>query len=141
MKLYVNGAVEAPTGYVATGFVKNVDAFAENGQCDEVVSPDMLNYIHFSTAEDFIVHLAKKVKHGGLLVLGGKDPIEVSKMLVRGDFNFIEYNRIMYGDANARPLANTMTINAVVNTLTLNGFKIMKKRLDGYTFTVEAKRL
>lgn len=141
MKLYVNATVPPQPGYISTGFVKNVDSFAENGQCDEVVSPDMLNFIHFSLAEDFILHLAKKVKHGGTISLSGRDPVEISKMLTRGEFNFIEFNRVIYGDANSRPIENTMTINSIVNILKSQGFKILKKRLDGYVFTVEAQRL
>lgn len=141
MKLCVNAVVESPTGFKATGFARNVDAFADDGECDVVLSNDMLNYVHFSDAERFITHLAKKVRHEGTIVLGAKCPIEICKMLLRGDFNFTEFNRIIYGDTDGQPLEGTITINAVVNILQQNGFKIMKKRLEGYDFTVEAVRL
>jgi hypothetical protein len=141
MKLCLNVNDEVLTGYNNLGFLRNVDAYAEDGECDEILSTDILSYIHYSKVEDFIRHLAKKVKRGGKIILGGNDCVEISKMFFRGDFNIAEYNRITFGDANSRQKENAITIPVVVDVLQSMNFKIMKKRIDNYQFVVEAVRL
>ena len=121
-------------------FVKSLDAFAENGECEEILASNILEYIPFPNIEQFILHLASKVAHGGKITVCGIDYVEVCKMAIRQDFNVAEFNRLIFG-SGSQPRESAINLNVVATLLLSNGFKIQKKRLNGYNFVVEATRV
>lgn len=139
MKICI-GVNETRDGYENVGFVKNLDAFAENGECEEVLAINILEYISCSNLEKFVLHLASKVAYGGKIVINGLDYMEISKMAVRQDFNVAEFNRLLFG-TGSQPKESCITMNAITGILQSNGFKILKKRLNGYDFSIEATRV
>lgn len=139
MKICI-GVNESRNGYENVGFVKNLDAFAENGECEEILASNILEYIPCPNVEQFILHLASKVAHGGKIVICGVDYIELCKMAIRQDFNVAEFNKLMFGNGS-QPRESAINLNIVSNLLLSNGFKIQKKRLNGYNFVVEAIRV
>lgn len=139
MKICI-GVNENRDGYQNVGFVKSLDAFAENGECEEVLASNILEYIPCTNVEQFILHLASKVAYGGKITISGIDYIEICKMAIRQDFNVAEFNKLLFG-TGSQPRESAININIVVGVLQSHGFKILKKRLNGYEFVVEATRV
>ncbi len=142
MKLCLN--VKSPvrdSTYQNIGLKKNIDAFSEEYESDEIYSDDILNYINADKLENYIQHLASKLKRGGKLRLGGQDYIEISKMAIRQDFNVMEFNRLLFGSSSERPIESAITLQFIVDIITKLGMRVLMKRINGYEFFIEAERL
>lgn len=113
--------------------------FIEDSSCDEIYVDDLCHIINYENFEYYVTKLVSKLHKGGVIKVSGRDIIELSKCVMRQDFNFLEANRLVYGEAD-NPVLCQLTLHDVAKLLQNVGLKIQKKNLSGYHFTVEAKR-
>ena len=127
-------------GKVAIDF-RNLDSIVDEGECD-VINAKVLDYIHGSEIYGVIQHWASKLAHGGTIILGGRDILEVSKMVVAGLSNS-DSNKLVYGLNNSSwgIMKGMYEANEIAGILIELGLKITKKRIDGVAFIVEGCRV
>ena len=151
MKLYLGVDIQPVSGHttidplggegkVALDF-RNLDNVVDAGEC-EVINAKVLDHIHGSELFAVIKHWASKLAHGGSIVLGGRDILEVSKKVVAGSTNS-DSNKMFYGVNNsATGISKGMyEANEIAGILVELGLKLDKKRINGIDFIVEAHRV
>jgi hypothetical protein len=121
---------------------RNLDSIVDNGEC-EVINAKVLNHIHGSEIYSVIKHWVSKLAHGGSIILGGSDLLEVSKAVVTGQMSNAESNKLFYGESNsAWGITKGMyEANEIAGILLEQGLVIDKKRIVKIDFIVEAHRV
>jgi len=114
----------------------------DDNECLEILAPEMIDYIPINQMETIIGAWVKKLRHGGKIILGGKDIYEIAKRIVRGEFDTKVANLVMYGSQSGVWDISRGKINLkdLVDLLERFGLQITKKKLNGIDMLVEAQR-
>lgn len=128
-------------GKLALDF-RNLDQVCDNGEC-EVINAQVLNFIHGSELYDVIAHWCTKLAHGGRIILGGTDMLEVAKMVITAELGNADCNKMIYGHSNSSWGFNKgmYEANEIAGILVELGLELDKKRIDGINYVVEAHRV
>lgn len=113
----------------------NLDVDAAS--CRVIFAPHVLNYVPFDKFNDVIHHYVSKLRHGGVITLGGTDLTELNKAYLIRVIDLGYFNKLIYGSS----VAGIYTLDIIADKLSELGLIISKKRLDGVEMLVEAKRL
>lgn len=122
---------------ISDEILKNPPQNIYDGQCSEIYAPNFLDSVKMSDYKETIFSLCKKLEHGGKIILGGIDLIELMKNVQNYTINVEEFNTIVYNESRQ----GVFTLNDTVENLIEIGLKIQRKQLNGYHFLVEAIRL
>ncbi len=124
------------------GKIDDLNILCEDGECVELLCPEVMDYIQSDKVLNTLKHYVGKLRHGGRLIIGGTDLHTLCKMIVLKQINCVEANYILHGQQKHAWDFHYGQINLddLVGLLTNLGLKIMKKRLNGYRFVVEAVR-
>lgn len=125
------------------GDVQNLDWLVDDGECDEIIADDILDFVPINKKVEVIQNIARKVKFGGKLTLGGIDSYEVSKAYSLLNINMEEALFLLYGDPNY-PFGNRkgcFNLLSVVDMLGQMGFKPLQKRILNYKYSIVAERM
>lgn len=122
---------------ISDEILKNPPQNIYDGQCSEIYAPNFLDTVKIGDYKDTIFNLCKKLEHGGKIILGGIDLIELMKNVQNYTINVEEFNNIVYNESRQ----GVFTLNDTVEHLIDIGLKIQRKQLNGYNFLVEAIRL
>jgi hypothetical protein len=152
MKLYLGLDIQPVSGHTtidplggegktALDF-RSLDSVVDAGEC-EVINAKVLDHIHGSELYSTIQHWVSKLAHGGSIVLGGRDLLEVSKTVINGGSSNSDCNKMFYGVNNsAAGISKGMyEANEIAGILMELGLKLDKKRINGIDFIVEAHRV
>lgn len=115
----------------------------DDGELDELLFDNVLEYISIKIVEDTLARLSKKVKRGGIIRVSGTDIIEVSKMIAGYRMDLQEINRSLFGEQAKDDVTKkcVFNVNHIVAFFSeILGFKILKQRINGVEFVVEAER-
>lgn len=140
--LTINPFVQQENEHIKRGDVCNLDNMVDNGELQELIAYDVIDYVDKSRVIPTIQHWLGKIAHGGKVVIGGVDMYEVSRGLTRYELDVIQANELLHG-AGDKPYMlkrTNFTILGICDVLTSCNFKIIKRNLDGYKFVVEAVR-
>ena len=152
MKIQLGVDIKAREGYINLSLsgnegcepcnLRNFDEYADDAECEEIYAPEILDHIHVDEIFAFLSYCKKKMRHGGKLVIGGTDINEVCRNFVNGKYNNETVNKIIYGDSMeaSRIKLGIYEANKISNTVQQLGLKVIKKRVDGLKFVVEASR-
>ena len=83
-----------------------------------------------------------KLRHQGTIVIGGTDAYEVCKMFSQNAIDLQELNNLFHGQQTQEwdVRLNQLTLQTVSEELEKRGLKTLKKRINGFKFSVEAER-
>lgn len=110
------------------------------GEIDELIVEHILETLPLEKMEESLTMLAKLVKRGGTLVISGTDTYEISKALANFNIDIKEFNKQLFGTEEL-PKRCGLTIFAICNFISNHlGMKILKKRVNGPIYAVEATR-
>jgi len=115
---------------------KSLDAVCDDSSCTEIRGTNALNFVHGSVLGDVLKHWINKLRHGGILIVGGFDIFEISKAVFLSHLAVVDANQILYKDG----VCGIYTPNEIVGILHELGLKINKRRVNGNEFVVEACR-
>lgn len=118
----------------------NIDAHVRDGECTRLVADNVLDYIHISQLESAINGWVRKLRHGGTIVLGGTDITEVSKKIIRREYNIPDINILLNGQGYGNYVYGCYDLEFINKILLSLGLKIMTKRIDNCKFVIEGKR-
>lgn len=124
------------------GDVFNLDGLAENGEVDEIVANDVIDFVDLQHKANTLANYVQKLAYGGKLIIGGIDGYEVAKSYSQYAINDDQFVALMYGDpyfpfGSRRGVLN---LEWMINQLQQWGLKIINKRIHNFRYTVVAER-
>jgi len=125
------------------GEVFDLDEWVDDAEATEIIASDVIDYLPANLVMDVIEHWVSKLRRGGTLIIGGTDLYEVCKGFTTYAMDVREANAYLHGHAADNPQfvkKITLTALGLSNFLAQKGLRIIKKRVTGYQFVVEAER-
>lgn len=125
------------------GDITNLDDLVDDAEATEFIALDVIDYLPPSALDAILTNWLKKIRHGGLITIGGVDIMQVAKALYRQEVSMTEANILLYGRQSApwEYRKTTLTMGAIIGILQQNNFKIIQKRMEIYHYIVKAERL
>lgn len=139
-KVRISPKGDTLTGYENIGTTSAIsykDALIDYGELDELLLDNLIDYIPSKDLPAFIVESVKVLKKGGKLIVTGTDALEVAKALYSRNIDVNEFNNIMYGD-NKKACLSVYLVSKFLKEHC--GTNVIKKRLNGFEYAVEAER-
>jgi hypothetical protein len=121
----------------------NLDTVCQQAECTELLADNILDYIHGSKLLATLQNWTGKLRHGGKLIIGGTDLTTLSRSLYHGKIPVSEGNKILFGWGD-NPWATKMGCYScfdIASILEEMGYTVVRKRLSGIKFIVEAQRV
>jgi hypothetical protein len=138
----IGAFVDEESANIRRGDVKNLDKFLDNGEAETIVAADIIDYLDSNKVGAVIQHWVSKLAHGGTITIGGVDLLEVSRAIFHAKLSITQANELIHGSPAAPYLLKRTTYSmlGVVHDLESFGLRVIKKRVDGYLYLVEAQR-
>ena len=101
-----------------------------------------MDYIPKQELPSVIDNWVSKLRHQGTIIVGGTDAFEVCKMFSQNSINLVELNTLLHGEQSQGwdVRLNQLTLEAICEELEKRGLRLLKKRINGFKFSVEAER-
>jgi len=122
--------------------IRNLDEYVDNAECFEIIAEDIVDYMPKQELSKVLDNWVGKLRHQGMIVIGGTDVYEVCKMFAQEALSLEELNNLMHGEQSQGwdVRLNQLTLQQMCNELEGRGLKVLKKRINGFKFSVEAER-
>ncbi len=128
---------------LTTETAKNVDKLEvaiDFGEAEEVIAENVVDYLPIAKVENTVQLWSRWLKKQGRLIITGMDLQEISKAVASYAVNVPDANEMLYGGLD-EPKRVCFSIGHLCTFLKERcGMKILKKRVNGYTYMVEAQR-
>ncbi len=134
---------ESNTDTFQKGEVTKLDYLIDDGEVEELKAIDILEYYPGNMSEIILTNWIKKLKHGGKLVLGTVDLVEVAKGVANYELDIDQANLFFHGEQKRSWdfRLSSFTMNQIVHYLESKDLKVIKKRVNNYRCIIEAIRL
>jgi len=121
--------------------ITNLNGVCQDAECTEIIA-QVLDYVHAHKLVPTLKGWVSKLRHGGVLVIGGTDILEVSRGVVNGTINIADANRAFFGAVDMGSYIKSSAFNCaeICTILKEIGLVVDKKRINGNEFVVEAHR-
>lgn len=123
--------------------IKNLDRYIDDGELDELLAYDVIDYIPITEAESCIANWIRKIKVGGKICIGGTDLIEVCKSFAQYRIDITLANELIHGSQEKPYLIKKINFTCLGMAEYLEsyfGLHITKKNVNNYQMLVEAVR-
>tara|TARA_X000001036_G_C19990839_1_gene526151 strand:+ start:32 stop:511 length:480 start_codon:yes stop_codon:yes gene_type:complete len=123
--------------------VTNLDKHIDDGELDELLAYDVIDYISITDAESCIANWVKKLRVGGKICVGGTDLIEVCKSFSQYRVDITTANELIHGSQEKPYLIKKINFTCIGMCEYLEshfGLNIIKKSVNNYKMIVEAVR-
>ena len=124
------------------GDFRNLDHYCGRSECTELIGETVLDNIPPVMLTQVLQNWAGKLRHGGIIRIGGTDLLELCKAVTYGHITLQDASFALYGDIRnvwSMKYGQYSSLD-VVNLLKQLGLKIVKVRLNGFQMVVEAVR-
>ena len=141
--LNINPFATNETDELKIGEVFNLDEWVDDSEAMEIIANDVIDYLPANIVMNTLEYWVRKLRHGGHLIVGGTDLYEVCKGFTTYALDVQQVNAYLHGEHAYNPnfiKKITLTALGLSNFLATKGLHIVKKRITGYHFIVEAKR-
>jgi hypothetical protein len=139
MKLFL-GKLAPDDSYKCVGYRRNLDEICDDAECTEINAPDILDFIEYSKHKEFILHLIKKLRHGGVLIIGGTDITTLSLNVFSKNLSVADANQLVFGSDDS-PVKVALTNLEEVRKVILETELRITKQICEPNFLLGAKRL
>lgn len=113
-------------GYISSLSCLDID----DGECDEIYAPEMMDYIHYDHLSTFLTSLLKKIRIGALITVGGTEYFEVCRRILHKRVSTKEANEILYGKMNERRKSSIYSIVDLCHVINHLGGDIISKYIS-----------
>lgn len=120
----------------------NLDEFVDDAEAVEIRAVDILDFFPYEKSDALVNHWIKKLAHGGKLIIGVVELVEVAKGICNYSLDVDQANLFLHGEQKfdwQNRKAN-FTLSQIATYLESKGLKILKKRVSNYRCIVEAQR-
>ena len=124
------------------GDVSNIDEHVENSEAREILAHDVINFLPYEQIDSVISDWVKKLRHGGKIVILGKDLWHLCKAYSQKLVSTEQFNSALFGEQSHSGdyRLSHITMPELAMKLEALGLKVVKKRVNGYEMVVEAIR-
>jgi hypothetical protein len=122
--------------------IQNLDSVCEDGEAEEIIALDVIDYIDIRNKQNVMDHWIKKVAIDGRIVIGGIEIKEVARNIYLDRLDLEESINLLYGDPNF-PFGNRkgcLSSEIISNLLQSRGLRIISKKLINYKYCIIAER-
>ena len=149
MKINLKLGGEDKNGYLNIDGLKgmelrNLDEYVDDAECLEILAENILDYIPREDIEFALNNWAGKIRHQGILVIGGTEVKEVSKLFANGALSIEQWNVSVHGSQSEGSQwdvkLNQFTLEKACGELESRDLVVTKKRVNGLEFIVEGER-
>lgn len=123
----------------------NLDNLADDGEVEEILAYDVIDYLEAGKVEGAIDHWVRKLRVGGKIVVSGTDIIEVAKGVASYKLTVADANKLLYNADRDNPKTYkkvAFTCLALKEYLgKKHGLKINTARINGYQMVVSAEKV
>ena len=105
-----------------------------NNSCEEIIVSSVLDHLTYENANKALKEVLGKLRLGGMITINGIDAKALSRMVVSDSVSIEQLNEI---------LGNTKSLNTIFNIrniLTQLGLVIESDFINGYSYSITAKR-
>ena len=124
------------------GIIHDLNEYVDDGEAEIIRAIDAIGY--FAHVDSAVVadNWIRKLKHGGTIIIGGIDIIEVARAIANRTIDIDQANILLYGNQKHSWdfYKAGFTALQLVEYLESKGLKITKKRIHDFHFIVEAVR-
>jgi|SRR6185312_1277785 len=111
----------------------------DNGECEEIIALDAINFVPLQLVEEVIARWCSKVKIGGQIVLGSVDFFEICKSVAYNTLPIEEGQKKLFLGLSM-PRRSAMSISQLDTSLRRNGFNIVDRRSNFFHSIVKGIR-
>ncbi len=124
------------------GDIQNLDSVADDGECNDILAINVLDYFNPEASQRLLQHWTKKLSHSGTLTIAIVDIYRLAKAVISRNVNLQEANLILHGkqEKGWQIRRATLSMGHLTDYLHSCGLKILSKRFDGYNAIVKARR-
>lgn len=141
---YVNiSPIRSQEGDIKIGDVSNVDWIIDNGELEELIAMNVLEYFEHHKVPGIISNWVSKIKVGGKLIVGFCDSFEIARMYVLGMMQPLDYNILVHGKLNPPHYIKKSSHRAdllITSIEKAHSFKLIKHTLNGVDVTLTFER-
>lgn len=125
------------------GDVSNLDFICDNGEVEEILAYNIIEYFHFSLVDGIFNNWLSKLKVGGKLFVSIIDINELSRIYYLNKINLDKFNNIIFGEQkkNWDTKKCGLTVYNLTEVLENKGYKILKSEINGYEGLVACERV
>ena len=122
--------------------VVQLDDHVDDGEVEELLAHDVLEYIPGREADQVLNHWVKKLAHGGILSIRTPDLRAIAHGLTYRLITIDDANLVLHGDQaqDWQTCKATYSLDHLVKVLEGKGLKIIRRLKDGYHCLVVAQR-
>lgn len=121
-----------------SGTLESIKDICSQAECEEILAPDMADYINFSQIDNVLDMLCSLLRHNGVIILGGNDSYELSRLVFLDALECEHINNILYG-GNFRK-NGLFSVDFIEQKLKERGLEILNIKMDAGKFIIKAKR-
>jgi hypothetical protein len=122
--------------------VANLDEYLDVGECQEILSCDVLNYYESGKVDEIIDNWIDKLRKGGIIQFSEVDIESVLLSLQRGEINLDKLNTLLFGEQKRKWDFKKCGLSSYVmcNKLISKNLEIIEKTYHGYNFFIKARK-
>lgn len=125
------------------GDISNLDFVCDNGEVEEILAYNILEYFHFFRIDQILNNWLSKLKVGGKLILGILDIEEISRLYYLNRISMDKFNNLIFGeqkkDWDTKKCG--LTVYNLTEVLTNKGYKILRSEINEYEGFVSCERV
>lgn len=147
MKVYLTvGKEQTLSGYlnvdplVQTKIKADVDMMADEGELEELIVDEYLDYFDLAAKSTVLNGLVKLLAHQGEITIIGTDINEVARQVYKGAMDTISVNKALYGDPQALQKRGLLSLEEISLFFQQIGYPITSKSFSGIYYVVKAVR-
>lgn len=124
------------------GGLTDLSYHVDDAEASEIIARDILDYFDPPTGDRALENWIRKLRHGGKLVVGGTDLYEVAKAITNYSLLPEAANKLLYGSFTQpwEMKKHSTCLLATASWLEVKGLHVIKKRLNNFSYCVEAQR-
>ncbi len=124
------------------GHFSCLDEIVDDAECDELIAGDILDYVSVEDVDEVLDHWISKLRHGGVITIGGLDLREVTSHIANYTLKTPDANILLFGAQQApwQFRKSVSTLSERIAYLTDKGLKPLKKRADNYFYSITMER-
>lgn len=119
-----------------------INNYLDDGEADEIICDNILEYVPISNLMEFIKALSGKVKHEGTITFVGQDLMIISEAYIRGEIDILSLNKTLFGLANHawNFKLSCVTLSDVNEICGQLGLKVLERKLNNTEFVIKVQR-
>lgn len=133
-----------PNGVDGTqrGDVANLDWAVSDAECMEIIAIDIIDFVPRTEQHNVLSHWIKKLRHGGIITVGGIDLLLLSKAIVSREVGVSDAAELIYGDQDLpwKYRKNAQCLSMMSQFFADSGLKITQRRMKGFFYVVTGER-